>query len=91
MFGLRIDANLIDPIPIDWDCSILEFSAALSLGWEERRTMKASNFSESQTAFILMQGADGVPVAEISQKAGISQATQWPPTLVEAFFQNFKV
>jgi len=53
--------------------------------------MKASNFSESQTAFILMQGADGVPVAEISQKAGISQATQWPPTLVEAFFQNFKV
>ncbi len=27
--------------------------------------MKASKFSEAQTAFILKQGADGVPVAEI--------------------------
>ncbi len=37
--------------------------------------MKASQFSDAQKAFILKQGADGVPVAEICRKAGISQAT----------------
>ena len=37
--------------------------------------MKASTFSEAQKAFILKQGADGVPVAEICRRAGISQAT----------------
>jgi len=37
--------------------------------------MKASRFSEAQKAFILKQGADGVPVADICRKAGISQAT----------------
>jgi len=37
--------------------------------------MKASKFSEAQKAFILKQGADGVPLAEICRKAGISQAT----------------
>ncbi len=37
--------------------------------------MKASKFSEAQKAFILNQGADGVTVAEICRKAGISQAT----------------
>ena len=37
--------------------------------------MKASRFSEAQKAFILKQGADGVPVAEICRRAGISQAT----------------
>ena len=37
--------------------------------------MKASEFSDAQKAFILKQGADGVPVAEICRKAGISQAT----------------
>lgn len=37
--------------------------------------MKASKFSEAQKAFILKQGADGVPVAEICRKSGISQAT----------------
>jgi putative transposase len=53
----------------------LEFSAVFSPGWEERKTMKASKFSD---AFILKQGndgVDGVPVAEICRKAGISQAT----------------
>lgn len=35
--------------------------------------MKASNFSAAQKAFILKQGDDGVPVAEICRKAGISQ------------------
>jgi putative transposase len=46
-----------------------------SQGWEERGTMKASRFSDAQKAFILKQGADGIPVADICRKAGISQAT----------------
>ncbi len=37
--------------------------------------MKASKFSDAQKAFILKQGADGVPVADICRRAGISQAT----------------
>ena len=37
--------------------------------------MKASKFSDAQKAFILRQGADGVLVADICRKAGISQAT----------------
>ena len=37
--------------------------------------MKASRFSDAQKAFILKQGADGIPVADICRKAGISQAT----------------
>jgi len=37
--------------------------------------MKASKFSDAQKAVILKQGGDGVPVADICRKAGISQAT----------------
>ncbi len=37
--------------------------------------MRASKFSDAQKAFILKQGDDGVPVAEICRRAGISQAT----------------
>jgi len=37
--------------------------------------MKASKFSDAQKAFILKQGADGVPVADICRKAGIRPAT----------------
>ena len=37
--------------------------------------MKGSPFLDAQKAFILKQGADGVPVAEICRRAGISQAT----------------
>ena len=37
--------------------------------------MKASKFTEAQKAFILRQGNEGTPVAEICRKAGISQAT----------------
>ena len=33
--------------------------------------MKASQFSDAQKAFILKQGAEGVPVADICRKAGI--------------------
>lgn len=37
--------------------------------------MRASRFSDAQKAFILRQGADGVPVEDICRRAGISQAT----------------
>jgi len=37
--------------------------------------MKASKFSDAQKVFILKQGSDGMPVADICRKAGISQAT----------------
>ena len=37
--------------------------------------MKTSKFTEAQKAFILQQGHDGMAVAEICRKAGISQAT----------------
>jgi putative transposase len=37
--------------------------------------MKASRFSDAQKGFILKQGADGMPVADICRKAGIRQAT----------------
>lgn len=53
----------------------LEFSARFSWLGEERNRMKASKFTEAQKAFILKQGEQGTPVAEICRKAGISQAT----------------
>ena len=37
--------------------------------------MKASQFSDAQKAFIIKQGDEGTPVADICRKAGISQAT----------------
>ncbi|AMY71128.1 IS3 family transposase ISSst1 [Frigidibacter albus] len=37
--------------------------------------MKASKFLDAQKAFIIKQGEEGTPVAEICCKAGISQAT----------------
>ena len=39
--------------------------------------MKKSRFSEQQIAFILKQGDDGVAVAEVCRKAGISEATYY--------------
>ena len=39
--------------------------------------MKASQFSDAQKAFILKQGAEGHPVAEICRRAGISKATHF--------------
>jgi putative transposase len=36
--------------------------------------MKASKFTDAREAFILKQGTDGRPVAEICRKAGISEA-----------------
>ncbi len=37
--------------------------------------MKASKFSDAQKMYILKQGDEGLPVAEICRKAGISSAT----------------
>ena len=37
--------------------------------------MEASKFTDAQKAFIIKQGENGTPVAEICRKAGISQAT----------------
>ena len=37
--------------------------------------MKASKFTDAQKAFIIKQGEEGTPVAEICRKAGISPAT----------------
>ena len=37
--------------------------------------MKASRFSDAQKAFVLKQGEEGTPVAEICRKTGIDQAT----------------
>jgi putative transposase len=45
------------------------------LGWTGLEAMKASKFTDAQKAFIIKQGEDGVPVAEVCRKAGISQAT----------------
>lgn len=37
--------------------------------------MKASRFADAQKAFIIKQGEDGKPIAEVCREAGISQAT----------------
>lgn len=37
--------------------------------------MKASKFTDAQKAFVIKQGEEGTPVAEICRKVGISQAT----------------
>jgi len=62
-----------DPFKLDRFC--LEFSGAFSRLGTGAEMMKASNFSDAQKAFILKQGDDGTPVAEICRKAGISQTT----------------
>lgn len=53
----------------------MEFSATLSWLEEDRNRIKASKCADAQKAFILKQGEEGAPVAEICRKAGISQAT----------------
>lgn len=37
--------------------------------------MKASELTDAQKAFVIKQGEEGTPVAEVCRKAGISQAT----------------
>ena len=38
--------------------------------------MKASKFADAQKVFIIKQGEEGMTVAEICRKAGISQVTR---------------
>jgi putative transposase len=45
------------------------------LGWARCHGMKASKFTHAQKAFVIKQGEEGTPVAEVCRKAGISQAT----------------
>jgi transposase-like protein len=52
----------------------LEFFAVFSLAGRSE-AMKASKFTDAQKAFVIKQGEEGVPVAEVCRKAGISQAT----------------
>ena len=44
-------------------------------GWKGEEPMKSSKFSDAQKAYVLRQGEEGVPIAEVCRKAGISQAT----------------
>lgn len=37
--------------------------------------MKASRFTDAQKAFVIKQGGEGKPIAEICREVGISQAT----------------
>ena len=37
--------------------------------------MKVSKFTDAQKAFVIKQGEEGSPVAEVCRKAGISQVT----------------
>ena len=39
--------------------------------------MKASKFTDAQKAFVIKQGEEGTPVAEVCRKAGISQTTYY--------------
>jgi hypothetical protein len=50
------------------DCASPNDRAAVIPRLEERRAMKASRFSDAQKAFILKQGTDGMPVADICRK-----------------------
>jgi len=52
----------------------LEFFAVFSLAGRSE-AMKASKFTDAQKAFVIKQGEEGIPVAEVCRKAGISQAT----------------
>lgn len=61
-------------VPCKLDRLKLKFSARFPQLGEKRIRMKASKFTEAQKAFILKQGEQGMPVAEICRKAGISQA-----------------
>ena len=52
-----------------------EFSGVVRLAGRRTTGMKTSKFTDAQKAFIIRQGDEGTPVAEICRKAGISQAT----------------
>ena len=52
-----------------------EFSATFPWRGEERNRNEGIEVPDAQKAFIIKQGEDGTPVAEICRKAGISPAT----------------
>ena len=43
--------------------------------WEKENSMKKSNFTEAQIAFVLQEANEGTSVAEVCRKAGIAEAT----------------
>ena len=53
----------------------LEFSAVIPWLGGAESDEGIEVFGRAQKAFILKQGADGMPVADLCRKAGISQAT----------------
>ncbi|AVC52571.1 hypothetical protein GGE56_007753 [Rhizobium leguminosarum] len=61
--------------PFKLDPFLVRVFHAFSWLENERKTMKTSQYSDTQTVFILKQGDEGVSVAETCRKAGISQAT----------------
>ena len=63
--------------PLKLDRLKLEFVADLPWLGEALRTMKASKFTEAQKAFILKQGEEGTPVAEICRRAGIREVASF--------------
>ncbi len=63
-----------DLLPVSWIAQIWKIPV-LELGPETERAMKRSKFTGAQIAFILKQAEEGVAVAEVCRKAGISDAT----------------
>ena len=61
-----------------WDLNRfwLEFLASCFLAGGEK-AIRASRFTDAHKAFILKQGEEGIPLAEIFRRAGISQATHF--------------
>ena len=53
----------------------VEFPAVIFPGWARSYGIKVSKFTDAQKAFVIKQGEEGTPVAEVCRKAGISQAT----------------
>jgi hypothetical protein len=69
--GLRaICTDLTKPTlicPLNLESPFVRVFSAGFAGWEERKTMKVSKFTDAQKAFILKQGTDGMPVADFPQ------------------------
>ena len=59
----------------------LKFSATFSRLGEERNRIKASKFTDAQKAFIIKQGEEGAPVAEICRKAGMRTSVRKSSTV----------
>lgn len=54
--------------------------------------MKASKFTDAQTAFVIKQGEVGTPVAAVCRKAGKSQATyfNWKKKYAELMWSEMR-